>query len=103
MKGNFEKIINGEQPVLIDFHAEWCGPCKMLAPVIKEVAKETKGKIRIIKIDIDKNQHLAQRYNVRGVPTLALFSKGDIIWRQSGVLTKHQIINNIDQAVASKV
>ncbi len=96
MKGNFNKLINGEKPVLIDFHAEWCGPCKMLAPVIKEVAKEVAGKVRVIKIDIDKNQALAQRYQVRGVPTLALFKDGEVIWRESGVKTKHQIITSIE-------
>jgi len=97
MKGNFHKLINGEKPVLIDFHATWCGPCKMLAPVIKEVAKEVSGKVRVIKIDIDKNQALAQRYQVRGVPTLALFKDGEVIWRDSGVKTKHQIITSIEE------
>jgi len=97
MKGNFHKLINGKKPVLIDFHATWCGPCKMLAPVIKEVAKEVSGKVRVIKIDIDKNQALAQRYQVRGVPTLALFKDGEVIWRDSGVKTKHQIITSIEE------
>ena len=97
MKGNFNQIINGDKPVLIDFHAEWCGPCKMLSPIIKEVSKEMNGKIRIIKIDVDKNQSLAQRFQVRGVPTLALFNKGKLIWKQSGVLTKQQLLNTLNQ------
>lgn len=97
MKGNFNQLINGDQPVLIDFHAEWCGPCKTLAPIIKEVSKAMEGKIRIVKIDVDKNQTIAQRFQVRGVPTLALFKKGKIIWKESGVKTKQQIINIIDQ------
>ena len=97
MKGNFEKLINGDKPVLIDFHAEWCGPCKAQSPIIQEVARATSGKVRIIKIDVDKNQAIAQRYQVRGVPTLALFKNGKIVWRQSGVQTKQQLINVIDQ------
>jgi len=97
MKGDFNKLINGEKPVLIDFHAEWCGPCKAQSPIIKEVVKEVAGKVRIIKIDIDKNQTIAQRYNVRGVPTLAIFKNGEIVWRKSGVQTKNQLIAIIQQ------
>lgn len=97
MKGNFHKLINGTKPVFIDFHAEWCGPCKMLTPIIKEVSKAMKGKVRIVKIDIDKNQKIAQRYQVRGVPTLALFKDGKVVWKESGVKTKHQIITIINQ------
>ena len=97
MKGNFNNLINGDKPVLIDFYADWCGPCKAQAPIIQEVAKAIKGKARVIKIDIDKNQAIAQRYNVRGVPTLALFKNGEIVWRQSGVQTKHRLINIIDE------
>lgn len=97
MKGEFNKLINGDKPVLIDFHAEWCAPCKAQSPIIKQVAQEVGGKVRIIKIDIDKNQAIAQRYNVRGVPTLALFKNGEIIWRQSGVQTKNQLIAIIQQ------
>lgn len=96
MKGNFDQLINGEKPVLIDFYAEWCGPCKMLAPIIKEVAQEIGEKVRVIKIDIDKNQSLAQRYQVRGVPTLALFKDGEVVWRESGVKTKHQIVSSVE-------
>jgi len=97
MKGNFNKIINDVKPVLIDFHAEWCGPCKSLAPVIKELAKEVSGKVRIIKIDVDKNQAIAQRYNVKGVPTLVLFKNGKILWRQSGFQTKQALLNVIEE------
>lgn len=97
MKGNFNQLINGDKPVLIDFYAEWCGPCKTLAPIIKEVSKAMDGKIRIVKIDVDKNQAIAQRFQVRGVPTLALFKNGKVVWKESGVRTKQQIINVIDQ------
>jgi thioredoxin 1 len=99
MKGAFNTLINGEKPVLIDFHAEWCGPCKAQAPIMKELAKEIEGKIRIIKIDIDKNEAVAQRYNIRGVPTLVLFKDGQILWRQSGVQSKAQLIAVIDQNI----
>lgn len=95
MKGKFDNLINGEQPILIDFFATWCGPCQALAPVLKEVARDLKGRVRVIKIDVDKNQMLSQKYQVRGVPTLALFRNGKIVWRQSGVLGKHQIISEI--------
>ncbi len=97
MKGDFNKLINEKKPVLVDFHAEWCGPCKTQSPIIKQVAKEIDGKVRIIKIDIDKNQAIAQRYNVRGVPTLVLFKEGQIVWRQSGVQTKAQLVDVITQ------
>jgi len=99
MKGDFNKLINGDKSVLIDFHAEWCEPCKVQTSIIKGVVKEVDGKVRIIKIDIDKNQTLAQRYNVRGVPTLVLFKNGQIVWRQSGVQTKEQLITIINQNV----
>ena len=99
MKGNFNQLINGDKPILIDFHAEWCGPCKTLTPIIKEVSKTMNGKIRVIKIDVDKNQAIAQKYQVRGVPTLALFKNGEIVWKESGVKTKTQIINLIEQNI----
>jgi len=95
MKDNFNAIINSTTPVLIDFYADWCGPCKMLAPILKDVKKELGDNIKIIKIDVDKNQPLAGVYQVRGVPTMLLFKNGKQVWRQSGVLQKHEIINII--------
>lgn len=97
MKGDFKKMINGKTPVLVDFHAEWCAPCKAQSPIITQVAKEIDGKVRIIKIDIDKNQQIASQYSVRGVPTLILFKEGAIVWRQSGVQTKAQLMDVINQ------
>jgi thioredoxin 1 len=91
----FNDIINSENPVLVDFFATWCGPCQMLSPVLKQVKENLGQRITIIKIDVDKNQKLAQKYQVRGVPTMMLFQEGKQLWRQSGVLTKEEIIKII--------
>jgi len=87
-------------PVLVDFHADWCGPCKMLAPILKQVKKEMGDHIKIIKIDVDKNQPLATKYQVKGVPTMLLFKDGKQLWRQSGVIQKNDIIQIIKSKVA---
>jgi thioredoxin 1 len=92
---NFTDIINSPKPVLVDFFATWCGPCQMLAPILKEVKEELVEKVTIIKIDVDKNQSLAAQYQVRGVPTMLLFQNGKQVWRQSGVLSKQEIIKII--------
>ena len=92
---SFIDIINSPKPVLVDFFATWCGPCKMLAPILKEVKDELGENISIIKIDVDKNQPLAAQYQVRGVPTMMLFQNGKQLWRQSGVLTKQEIVKII--------
>ncbi|MDJ0646554.1 MAG: thioredoxin [Flavobacteriaceae bacterium] len=96
MKSSFNSIINSDIPVLVDFFADWCGPCKILAPILKEVKKELGDSIKIIKIDVDKNQLLSARYQVRGVPTLLLFKNGRQLWRQSGVLQKNDLIKVIN-------
>jgi thioredoxin 1 len=93
----FQDIINSETPVLVDFFATWCGPCQMLAPILKEVKDSLQDQISIIKIDVDKNEQLAAQYQVRGVPTMMLFKKGKQLWRQSGVLSKEQIIQIIQE------
>ena len=95
MKSSFDRILASETPVLIDFFADWCGPCKMLAPILKQVKDELGDKIKVVKIDVDKNQPLATKYQVRGVPTMMLFKSGKQVWRQSGVLQKNDIIQVI--------
>jgi len=99
-KANFHDIVGGSKPVLIDFHATWCGPCKALAPVIKELKKDIGDKMRIIKIDIDKNKSLAHKYKVQSVPTLAIFQHGKIIWRESGMKSKGQLKKVVDRFAA---
>jgi len=84
---NFTEIINSNQLTLVDFFATWCGPCKMMHPVLEELKQQMGDSIRIIKIDVDKNQPLSQMFNVRSVPTLMLFRSGNVLWRQSGALS----------------
>lgn len=91
----FSELINQDIPVLVDFYAEWCGPCKMMSPILKDVKAGLKDQVSIIKIDVDKNQAIAAKYQVRGVPTLLLFKKGKQVWRQSGVLQKNELIHII--------
>jgi thioredoxin 1 len=95
MSSSFENIIKSEKPVLIDFFATWCGPCKTLAPILKQVKDSLGERITILKIDVDKNQELAAKYQVRGVPTMVLFQNGKQLWRQSGVLAKEEILKTI--------
>lgn len=97
--GKFAELINSEQPVLVDFHAEWCGPCKAMAPTIKQLAKDYKGKARVLKVDIDKNPDLARKLSIRGVPTLIIYKKGQIVWRQSGALPLSTLANAIEAAL----
>ncbi|WP_074407068.1 thioredoxin [Aquimarina megaterium] len=96
MKSSFNNIIESKTPVLVDFFADWCGPCKMLAPILKEVKDELGDTIKIVKIDVDKNQPLASKYQVRGVPTMILFKDGKQLWRQSGVLQKNDLLGVIN-------
>jgi thioredoxin 1 len=93
----FNEIINSEKPVLVDFFAEWCGPCKMMAPILQQVKTELAENITIIKVDVDKNPEAAQVYQIQGVPTLMLFQKGEVKWRQSGVVPANAIKKVVNQ------
>ncbi|SCY96449.1 thioredoxin [Flavobacterium caeni] len=95
MDKSFEELLDSEKPLLVDFYATWCGPCQILAPILKEVKDTFKERIAIIKIDVDKNQEIASHYRIKGVPTMMLFQNGKQLWRQSGVLSKIEIANTI--------
>ncbi|NBB20970.1 thioredoxin [Runella sp. CRIBMP] len=96
-KQTFNEIIQSETPVLVDFFAEWCGPCKMMSPILKDFASQMGDRVRVIKIDVDKNPAASQTYRIQGVPTLILFQKGKIVWRQSGVVQKKQLEQIVNQ------
>lgn len=96
---SFKEIINSETPVLVDFFAEWCGPCKMMPPILNQVKAELKDQIKILKVDVDKNQSAAQAYRVQGVPTLMIFHKGEVVWRQSGLIQAGEIVNQFKKVL----
>jgi thioredoxin 1 len=102
-KMSFQDLINGDQPVLVDFSAEWCGPCQAMAPVLKEVAGKVSGKAKIVKIDVDRNRNLAAQLGIRGVPTFILYQKGESKWRQSGMQSSQQLTYVIEQALNNKL
>lgn len=85
---SFAQLIQSKQPVLVDFFATWCGPCKAMEPVVKDVAKSVEGKVRVVKVDIDKQRQIASQYNVSAVPTFMIFKNGNVIWRHPGMIDK---------------
>ncbi|HEY0742418.1 MAG TPA: thioredoxin [Chryseosolibacter sp.] len=94
---SFSELIKSETPTLLDFHAEWCGPCKMMKPILEELKSSMGDRVRIIQIDVDKNQKLAEMFQIRGVPTFAIFKNGELKWMQPGMQQLQQLKNLVEQ------
>lgn len=94
---NFSNLVKGETPTLVDFYADWCGPCKMMKPILEELKSQVGSRARIIKIDVDKNPTIANLFQIKGVPTLALFKNGELKWKQSGVVQVEPLRRIIEQ------
>lgn len=100
-KKNFSELIKqSEVPVLVDFYADWCGPCQTLSPVVQQVAHEMSGTIKVIKVNVDNNQAAALHYQVRSIPTLILFRKGELLWRRAGLMTKRDLLSLVNNSIS---
>ena len=99
MEQSFSALVNGSKPVLVDFSAEWCGPCKMMAPILSELKKMMGEALTIVKIDVDHNPELSNQFQITGVPTLILFRSGSVLWRQSGVVPANQLRDIINRKI----
>tara|TARA_R110000803_G_scaffold89302_1_gene156517 strand:- start:4555 stop:4851 length:297 start_codon:yes stop_codon:yes gene_type:complete len=96
---DFNEIINSDKPTLVDFYANWCGPCKMMTPIIEETKSELGDKANVLKVNVDNNKEVSVKYNVRSIPTVILFKNGNPVWRQSGVVQKNVLINEVNKVV----
>ena len=96
----FNDLINGSIPVLIDFHADWCAPCHSMAPILKEIKNDFGDKLKVIKIDIEKNPLVAEKFNVKGVPTFIVYKKGNLVWRQAGIINKSDFSNQLNSIIS---
>ena len=97
--GTFQEIIKSDHPVLVDFHADWCAPCKTMNPILKNIKKELRDKLKIIKINVDNNQQVANKFQVKGIPTFILFQNSEIKWRQSGVLSETEFLEILNSKI----
>ena len=98
-KMKFKDIIQSNKPVLVDFYATWCEPCKTVSPIVNSVKNDVRGKMKVIKVDVDKKKAVSNKYKVKSLPTLAIFKNGKIIWRESGVMTKTQLLRVVNQFI----
>ena len=96
-KSSFKKLISSEKPVMIDFYADWCGPCKMVTPLLKELKKELGDKVKIVKIDVDSNQAISEKLEIRSIPTLMIYQHGEVKWRTAGVQTKQLMKKKLEE------
>lgn len=98
-KSSFQKLINSEKPVLIDFYADWCGPCVAFAPVLKDIKKEMGDRIKVIKINVDNNPAISEQLEIRSIPTLMIFKKGKVFWRVAGAQSKTAVLRKLEEAI----
>jgi len=97
--GDFNEIINSSKPTLVDFYADWCGPCKVMSPIIEQTKSDLGEEATVLKINIDNNVEVARKYQIRSIPTLLIFKEGEVVWRQSGVPQKQMIVESVKQFI----
>jgi len=98
-----QEVVNSDKPVFVDFWATWCGPCRMVSPIVEELAKEYEGKVNFVKVDVDQNRDLASKYNIFSIPTLAIFRNGEVVAQEAGASSKESIRNYIDKNIQTEV